>query len=90
MWNWFRIVIARQAFQKGVTIVDGGYWESVKYEYVAFRQMKPKMMGGDRECWAGCYPIAEDSKGKMNKVMNDTDKVSSWDRETAIPILPIY
>ena len=41
-----RGIIARQGdlLQKGVAIVDGGYENPVKYEYVAFRQMKPKMM----------------------------------------------
>lgn len=41
-----RSIIARQGnlLQKGVAIVDGGYENPVKYEYVAFRQMKPKMM----------------------------------------------
>lgn len=41
-----RGIIARQGdlLQKGVAIVDGGYENPVKYEYVAFREMKPKMM----------------------------------------------
>lgn len=41
-----RGIIARQGdlLQKGVAVVDGGYENPVKYEYVAFREMKPKMM----------------------------------------------
>ena len=41
-----RSLIARQGelLQKGIAIVDGGYDNPVKYEYVAFRKMKPKMM----------------------------------------------
>ena len=41
-----RSLIARQGelLQKGIAIVDGGYDNPVKYEFVAFRKMKPKMM----------------------------------------------
>ena len=40
-----RSIIARQGelLKKGVAIVDGGYENPVKYEFVAFRQMKPKL-----------------------------------------------
>ena len=41
-----RSIIARQAdlLKEGVAIVDGGYENPVKYEYVSFQEMKPEMM----------------------------------------------
>lgn len=44
--NLVRSIISRQGdlLKQGVAIVDGGYENPVKYEYVAFRQLKPKMM----------------------------------------------
>ena len=41
-----RSIIARQGelLQKGIAIVDGGYENPVKYEFVSFRNMKPAMM----------------------------------------------
>ena len=41
----------RTMLQKGVAIVDGGYENPVKYEYVAFREMKPKMMQKARDVY---------------------------------------
>ncbi len=41
-----RQILARQGdlLKEGVAIVDGGYENPVKYEFVSFREMKPKMM----------------------------------------------
>ena len=41
-----REIIAKQGdlLKEGVAIVDGGYENPVKYEYVSFKEMKPKMM----------------------------------------------
>ena len=41
-----RKIIARQGdlLKDGIAIVDGGYENPVKYEYVSFMEMKPKMM----------------------------------------------
>ena len=38
--TWVGLRIIAQGI--GVDVVDGGYENPVKYEYVAFRQMKPK------------------------------------------------
>ena len=41
-----RQIIAKQGdlLKEGVAIVDGGYENPIKYEYVSFMEMKPKMM----------------------------------------------
>ena len=41
-----RSIIARQGelLKEGIAIVDGGYENPVKYEFVSFNSMKPKMM----------------------------------------------
>ena len=41
-----RSIIARQGelLKEGIAIVDGGYENPIKYEYVSFKDMKPKMM----------------------------------------------
>ena len=72
-------------FRKGVAIVDGGYENPVKYEYVAFRQMKPKMMQEAIEnAEQTATQFAENSKSKIDKIMN-ADRASSLSK-TAIPI----
>ena len=79
-----RGIIARQGdlLQKGVAIVDGGYENPVKYEYVAFREMKPKMM---QEAIA---QFAENSKSKIDKIMNaDQGQFSIEDRDSNTPYI---
>ena len=89
-----RNIIARQGdlLQKGVAIVDGGYDNPVKYEkyeYVAFRKMKPKMM---EEAIANAEQTAEqfakNSKSKLDKIMNaDQGQFSIEDRDSNTPYI---
>jgi uncharacterized protein len=86
-----RGIIARQGdlLQKGVAIVDGGYENPVKYEYVAFREMKPKMMQEAIEnAEKTASQFAENSKSKIDKIMNaDQGQFSIEDRDSNTPYI---
>ena len=77
-----RSLIARQGelLQKGIAIVDGGYDNPVKYEYVAFRKMKPKMM---EEAIANAEQTAEQF-AKMNA---DQGQFSIENRDSNTPYI---
>ena len=84
-----RSIIARQGelLKEGVAIVDGGYENQIKYEYVSFRQMKPKMM---EEAIANAEKTAEqfaqNSKSKLNKIVSaDQGQFSIEDRDQSTP-----
>lgn len=68
-----RSIIARQGelLKDGVAIVDGGYENPVKYEYVSFTAMKPKMMA---EAIANAEKTAEqfaqNSRSKLDKILS--------------------
>ena len=86
-----RGIIDRQGdlLQKGVAIVDGGYENPVKYEYVAFRKMKPKMMQEAIEnAEKTAAQFAENSKSKIDKIMNaDQGQFSIEDRDSNTPYI---
>ena len=86
-----RNIIARQGelLKKGVAIVDGGYENPVKYEYVAFRKMKPKMMQEAIEnAEQTAAQFAENSKSKIDKIMNaDQGQFSIEDRDSNTPYI---
>lgn len=86
-----RSIIARQGelLQKGVAIVDGGYDNPVKYEYVAFRKMKAKMMQEAIEnAEQTARQFAENSKSKLDKIMNaDQGQFSIEDRDSNTPYI---
>lgn len=67
-----RGIIARQGelLQEGVAVVDGGYGNGVEYEYVSFRQMKPKMMQeAIKNAEQTARQFAENSHSKLNKII---------------------
>ena len=84
-----RSIIARQGelLKEGVAIVDGGYENQVKYEYVSFKQMKPKMMEeaiANAEKTAAQF--AKNSKSKLNKIVSaDQGQFSIEDRDQSTP-----
>ena len=86
-----RSIIARQGelLKEGVAIVDGGYENQIKYEYVSFRQMKPKMMEeaiANAEKTAGQF--AKNSKSKLNKIVSaDQGQFSIEDRDQSTPYI---
>ena len=84
-----RSIIARQGelLKEGVAIVDGGYENQVKYEYVSFKQMKPKMMEeaiANAEKTAAQF--AKNSKSKLHKIVSaDQGQFSIEDRDQSTP-----
>ena len=84
-----RSIISRQGelLKEGVAIVDGGYENPVKYEYVSFNSMKPKMM---EEAIANAQKTAEqfakNSQSKLNKIVSaDQGQFSIDDRDSNTP-----
>lgn len=86
-----RSIIARQGelLKEGVAIVDGGYDNQIKYEYVSFRKMKPKMMEeaiANAERTASQF--AKNSKSKLNKIVSaDQGQFSIDDRDQSTPYI---
>ncbi len=84
-----RSIIAKQGdlLKEGVAIVDGGYENPVKYEFVAFREMKPAMM---QEAIANAektaQQFAENSHSILNKIVSaDQGQFSIDDRDSNTP-----
>lgn len=84
-----RGIMARQGdlLKEGVAIVDGGYENPVKYEFVAFREMKPTMM---QEAIANAEKtaeqFAENSHSRLNKIVSaDQGQFSIEDRDSNTP-----
>lgn len=84
-----REIIARQGdlLKKGVAIVDGGYENPVKYEYVSFREMKPKMMREAIEnAEKTAQQFAENSHSQLDKIVSaDQGQFSIDDRDSNTP-----
>ena len=86
-----RSIIARQGelLKEGIAIVDGGWDNPVKYEYVSFRDMKPKMR---EEAIANAEKTAEqfakNSKSNLNKIVSaDQGQFSIEDRDQNTPYI---
>ena len=84
-----RSIIARQGelLKDGIAIVDGGYDNPVKYEFVSFNSMKPKMM---EEAIANARKTAEqfakNSESNLNKIVSaDQGQFSIDDRDSNTP-----
>ena len=84
-----RSIIARQGelLKEGIEIVDGGYENPVKYEFVSFNSMKPKMM---EEAIANARKTAEqfakNSESKLNKIVSaDQGQFSIDNRDSNTP-----
>ena len=86
-----RSLIARQGelLQKGIAIVDGGYDNPLKYEFVAFRKMKPQMKQQSIEnAEQTAEQFAKNSKSKIDKIMNaDQGQFSIDDRDSNTPYI---
>ena len=86
-----RSIIARQGelLKQGVAIVDGGYENPVKYEYVSFTDMKQQMMQeaiGNAEKTA--QQFAENSKSTLDKIISaDQGQFSIDDRDSNTPYI---
>ena len=84
-----REIIAKQGdlLKEGVAIVDGGYENPVKYEYVSFKEMKPKMMQEAIEnAEKTAQQFAENSHSKLNKIVSaDQGQFSIDNRDENTP-----
>ena len=86
-----RQIIAKQGnlLKLGVAIVEGGYENPVKYEYVAFSSMKPKMMQEAIEnAEKTAQQFAENSHSKLSKIVSaDQGQFSIEDRDSNTPYI---
>ncbi len=84
-----RNIISRQGemLKQGVAIVDGGYENPVKYEYVSFSSMKPKMMEeAIQNAEKTAQQFASNSKSTLNKIVSaDQGQFSIEDRDSNTP-----
>lgn len=87
-----RQLIARQGelLQEGIAIVDGGYdAPAIRYEYVSFKEMKPKMMTEAIEnAEQTAKQFAENSHSKINKIITaDQGQFSIDNRDENTPYI---
>lgn len=86
-----RGIIARQGelLKQGIAVVDGGYGNSVEYEYVSFQKMKPKMMQeAIKNAETTARQFAENSNSKLNKIMTaDQGQFSIDNRDSNTPYI---
>lgn len=84
-----RAIIAKQGdlLKEGVAIVDGGYENSTKYEYVSFKSMKPKMMQEAIEnAEKTAQQFAENSHSALDKIVSaDQGQFSIENRDENTP-----
>lgn len=86
-----RALIARQGelLKEGIAVVSGDYDNRVRYEYVSFKAMKPKMM---EEAIANAETTAQQfansSKSKLGKIVSaDQGQFSIEDRDSNTPYI---
>jgi hypothetical protein len=86
-----RAIIAKQGdlLKEGVAIVDGGYENPVKYEFVSFKEMKPKMMQEAIEnAEKTAQQFAENSHSKLDKIVSaDQGQFSIDNRDENTPYI---
>ena len=86
-----RSLISRQGelLQQGIAIVDGGYENPIKYEFVAFRDMKPQMMTeAIKNAELTAQQFAENSSSKLNKIVSaDQGQFSIDNRDENTPYI---
>ncbi len=86
-----RQIIARQGdlLKEGVAIVDGGYENPIKYEYVSFMEMKPKMMQeAIKNAEKTAQQFAENSHSQLNKIVSaDQGQFSIENRDENTPYI---
>ena len=83
-----RSIIARQGelLREGVAIVDGGYENPVKYEYVSFTAMKPSMQEAIANAEKTAKQFADNSHSKLDKILTaDQGQFSIEDRDSNTP-----
>jgi hypothetical protein len=89
--NLVRSIMAKQGdlLKEGIAIVSAGYDNTVKYEYEAFKDMKPKMMEeaiANAEKTASQF--AKNSHSKLNKIVSaDQGQFSINNRDDNTPYI---
>lgn len=86
-----RSLIARQGelLKDGIAIVDGGYENPIRYEYVSFQEMKPEMMEqAIANAQKTADQFAKNSKSRLNKIVNaDQGQFSIDNRDENTPYI---
>ncbi len=86
-----RSLISRQGelLQQGIAIVDGGYENPIKYEFVAFSDMKPEMMAeAIKNAEKTAQQFAENSNSKLDKIISaDQGQFSIDNRDENTPFI---
>ncbi len=84
-----RSLISRQGelLRQGIAIVDGGYENPIKYEFVAFQNMKPEMMTqAIKNAELTAQQFAENSSSKLDKIISaDQGQFSIDNRDENTP-----
>lgn len=78
-----------ELLQQDIAIVDGGYEAPIRYEFVAFKDMKPKMMREAIEnAELTAQQFAENSHSLLNKIVSaDQGQFSIEDRDENTPYI---
>ena len=86
-----RGIMTRQGelLQQGIAIVDGGYEAPIRYDFVAFKEMKPEMMRVAIEnAELTAQQFAENSHSQLNKIVTaDQGQFSIEDRDENTPYI---
>lgn len=86
-----RGIIAKQGelLKEGVAIVDGEYDNRVKYEFVSFADMKPKMMEeAISNAEKTAHQFAENSRSSLGKIISaDQGQFSIYDMDSNTPFV---
>jgi hypothetical protein len=89
--NLVRKIMAKQGelLQQDIAIVDGGYENPVKYEYVSFKSVKPVMMTEAIEnAEKTAQQFAENSHSKLDKIISaDQGQFSIDNRDDNTPYI---
>lgn len=86
-----RSIMAKQGelLQQGIAIVDGGYENPIRYEFEAFRKMKPEMMTeAIQNAEKTAEQFAENSHSTLNKIIAaDQGQFSIENRDENTPYI---
>lgn len=84
-----RGIIDRQGelLKKGIAIVDGGYENPIKYDYISFQDLKPQMMEeAIANAQSTAAQFAQNSSSKLGKIVSASQgQFSIEDRDSNTP-----
>ena len=78
-----------ELLKQGIAIVDGGYENPIRYEFVAFQKMKPEMITEAIEnAEKTAQQFAENSHSVLNKIISaDQGQFSIENRDENTPFI---